>query len=129
MRPYPDPTWFTPIYVILSCIEVQLAIVCASMPIFWPIVEQSLTAIFVTYNVEVTEQHVEDRDPSYELKHFETCGRRINSTASTEELTHGLNSRSKVQYTLGMDPLDLDAQRKTGPYTQIDSRPKPKWEI
>jgi hypothetical protein len=88
MRPYPDPTWFTPIYVILSCIEVQLAIVCASMPIFWPIVEQSLTAIFVTYNVEVTEQHVEDRDPSYELKHFETCGRRKNSTASTEELTY-----------------------------------------
>lgn len=129
MRPYPDPTWFTPIYVILSCIEVQLAIICSSMPIFWPIVEQSLTAILVTYDVEIVEQRVEDRGFSYELKHLKTCGCRKNSSASTEELTQVSDSESRAQYTLGVDPLDSKAQREMGPHTQIDSRPKPKWEI
>ncbi|KAF2131091.1 hypothetical protein P153DRAFT_337327 [Dothidotthia symphoricarpi CBS 119687] len=129
MRPYPDPTWYSPIYVILSCVEVQLAIICASMPIFWPMIEQSLAAIFVTYQVEVVEQRVEDRGFTYELEHIKTRESVKSSSASTEELTQGLGSDSKVQYSLGVDPLDAEAHREMGPHTHIGSRPKPKWEI
>jgi hypothetical protein len=129
MRPYPDPTWFTPIYVVLSCIEVQLAIICASIPIFWPIIEQSLKAIFVSYDVEIFEQHIEVGEYSYGLEHTKACRGRKSSSASMEELTQGSGSDSRLQYSVGVDPLDSKAQRDIGPHTRIDSGPKYKWEI
>lgn len=129
MRPYPDPTWFTPIYVILSSIEIDLAIICASMPIFWPIIEQSIAAIFVSYTVEIVEQHIEDHRLTYELEHTKTRGSVKSSSASTEELTQGMTLDAKAQYSLGVDPLDVEAQSNMGLQTQINSQPKPKWEM
>jgi hypothetical protein len=129
MRPYPDPTWFTPIYVILSSIEIDLAIICASMPIFWPIIEQSFAAIFVSYAIEIVEQRVEDHGLTYELKHTKTRGSVKSSSASTEELTQGISLDMKVQYSLGIDPLDVEAQSEMGLQTQINSQPKLKWEL
>jgi hypothetical protein len=124
MYPYPDPTWHTPIFVILSGLEISLAIMCASMPIFWPIIEQSFSAIFVSFDVEIVEQRVENRGLSYELEHTQSRGSRKSSSASTEELTHG-----KTSYSVGLDPLDQEAQNDAGPQTHINSQPKPKWEI
>jgi hypothetical protein len=129
MRPYPDPTWFTPIYAILSSLEIELAITCASMPIFWPIIEQSFTAIFVSYDVEIVEQRVDGHGLSYELEHKKSHESRKSSSASTEELTQGL-TQGKTQFSVGLDPLDTEAQLDLGPQTHIGSQPvKSKWEI
>jgi hypothetical protein len=49
-----DFTWWYPFTLILSCLEVDFAIMCASMPIFWPVVFASLSQIFVTKEVRVT---------------------------------------------------------------------------
>jgi hypothetical protein len=92
-------------------------------------IEQSFAAIFVTYDVKIVEQRVEDRGLTYELEHTKTHESIRSSSASTDELTHEVASEPKVQYSVGVDPLDTEAQREMGPYTQIDSRPKPKWEI
>lgn len=129
MRPYPDPTWFTPIYVILSNTEIQLAIICASMPIFWPIIEQSFAAIFVRYDVEVVEQRIDTHGFAYELEHAKTHGSVNSGGTSTEDLTQGASGDAKVQYSVGLDPLDMEAQSEIGPHTQIRSQPKPKWQI
>lgn len=40
----------------LSSLEVSLAITAASLPVFWPILTQNLSAIFVTTEVRVTRE-------------------------------------------------------------------------
>ncbi|KAI1333937.1 hypothetical protein F5Y15DRAFT_430164 [Xylariaceae sp. FL0016] len=55
--PVLDPTWYGPKSIVLAAIEVDLASVVASVPIFWPIVEQTFGKIFVTQEVHVTHHH------------------------------------------------------------------------
>ncbi|KAH8885484.1 hypothetical protein GQ53DRAFT_695932, partial [Thozetella sp. PMI_491] len=49
-----DATWYAPVTMLLSIAEVTLASICASIPIFWPVLSSSFGAIFVTKEVEVT---------------------------------------------------------------------------
>jgi hypothetical protein len=49
-----DFTWWYPEVLIISCLEVDFAIMCASMPIFWPTVVASWSHIFVTNEVHIS---------------------------------------------------------------------------
>ena len=52
-----DPTWYGVKSIVLAAIEVDLASICASVPVFWPMLTQSLNKIFVTQEVHVVHQH------------------------------------------------------------------------
>ncbi|KAI1826877.1 hypothetical protein F4861DRAFT_19252 [Xylaria intraflava] len=52
-----DPTYFGPQSIVLASIEVDLASIVASIPVFWPMLTQSWGAIFVTKEVLVTHHH------------------------------------------------------------------------
>jgi len=52
-----DPTWYSPTAAGLANIEIHLAVVCASLPIFWPSIEKTLDKIFVTKEVHVTSEY------------------------------------------------------------------------
>lgn len=56
--PTHDPTWYAPISLLLGVLEINAASVCASVPIFWPMVAP-LLGIFVTreVSVQVVEYH------------------------------------------------------------------------
>ncbi|KAI1765676.1 hypothetical protein GGR53DRAFT_254977 [Hypoxylon sp. FL1150] len=55
--PTRDPTWYTPITIILAVLEVDSASVCASMPIFWPVLRNMTWGkIFVTQEVNITRE-------------------------------------------------------------------------
>lgn len=132
LEPYPDFTWWTPISIILSCLEVDLAITCASMPIFWPVFQKSFAAIFVSHQIEVVETRVEAHGLAYELEHTKSQGHRSlrsDSGTSTHELTNNTEDGYKEQYSVGVDPLGLEAQSGQGLQTNIQSEPKRKWEI
>ena len=58
--PTHDPTWYGPISILLGVLEINVASICASVPIFWPVVAPYLGSIFVTHEVSV--QVVEYRD-------------------------------------------------------------------
>lgn len=58
--PTHDPTWYAPISILLGVLEINAASVCASVPIFWPMVAPYLGTIFVTREVSV--QVVEYQD-------------------------------------------------------------------
>lgn len=77
--------------MIISCLEVDFAIICASMPIFWPTVVTNWNAIFVTKEVHVTHQ---DRVQDFEM------GRptSLKSTASREGLTKLPSGEQKPYY-------------------------------
>jgi hypothetical protein len=49
-----DFTYWYPEVLIISCLEVDFAIMCASMPIFWPTVVANWSHIFVTKEVRVS---------------------------------------------------------------------------
>ncbi|OJD36364.1 uncharacterized protein BKCO1_12000177 [Diplodia corticola] len=58
--PVTDPTWLATTSIVLSCLEVNIAVLCASIPIFWPLIS-ALTSgkIFVVDEVIV---HTEERE-------------------------------------------------------------------
>lgn len=54
-----DSTFYAPETVLLSSLEVNLASICASVPIFWPVLRRQVFRILVTKEVEITRG---DRD-------------------------------------------------------------------
>jgi hypothetical protein len=78
-----DFTFWWPEVLIFSCLEVDFAIMCASMPIFWPTVMAAWTEIFVTH--EVTVSH--DRNSRYtERGTYPMELQRTRSTKSHESM-------------------------------------------
>ncbi|KAJ4378512.1 hypothetical protein N0V86_006218 [Didymella sp. IMI 355093] len=132
LSPYPDFTWWTPISIILSCLEIDLAIMCASMPIFWPVIQRSFSAIFVSHQIEIVETRAEGVGYTYELEHTKTRGAqsvRSSSGTSTHELTNDVEEIYKEPISIGIDPLSEEAQNGQGLQTNINSEPKRRWEI
>ncbi|KAH7084880.1 hypothetical protein BKA63DRAFT_4610 [Paraphoma chrysanthemicola] len=130
--PYVDFTWWSPLMIIPSCLEIDLAIICASIPIFWPVIEKSLSAIFVSYEVNVSEERVvDDYGLAYELEYTKTGpSERTKSTSGTsiEALTR--EDKAKLQaYSVGNDPLSEEAQNGFGFQANVETKPKPKWEL
>jgi hypothetical protein len=114
--------------IILSCLEIDLAIICASMPIFWPIIEKSFASILVSYEVDVTEERVDDDyGLAYELEHTKSLGQRsLRSGTSMEGLTGGDEDATNIpKFSIGPDPLDEVVNFQAS----VRSKPKPKWEI
>jgi hypothetical protein len=118
-------------------VEIDLAIICTSVPIFWPAISDSLAAIFVSFEVKITEQRMNDEfGPTYRLedvKSNEAASPRSSSAASTNDLMNdheGVDARGPLQnYSIGIDPLGSEAQSGNGLETHIKSLPKPKWEL
>ncbi|XXH02151.1 hypothetical protein Hte_008519 [Hypoxylon texense] len=52
-----DPTWYAPISIMLGALEVNVASICASVPIFWPSLKARLDEIFVTREVTITTRN------------------------------------------------------------------------
>ncbi len=51
--PTRDPTWYGPKSILLMVLEVNVASICVSVPIFWPVLSPYLGAIFVTHEFSV----------------------------------------------------------------------------
>lgn len=67
--PVLDPTWYGPKSIVLAAIEVDLASICASVPVFWPVLTESFGKIFVTQEVHVTHTHRRlSGEDGYELR-------------------------------------------------------------
>ncbi|TEA16146.1 hypothetical protein C8034_v001061 [Colletotrichum sidae] len=49
-----DVTWYAPVPMVLTALEIDVAAICASLPVFWPVLKSSMGNIFVTHEVKVT---------------------------------------------------------------------------
>jgi hypothetical protein len=119
-----DFTWWLPEVLIFSCLEVDFAIMCASMPIFWPTVMAAWTEIFVTQEVTV----IHDRrsryiDHSIDYLELErTTSTKTNS--STEGLKKSLSREGKPWFKTfnpetGKGPGSGFTQVEVQPYAQM----------
>ncbi|KAF2115940.1 hypothetical protein BDV96DRAFT_599480 [Lophiotrema nucula] len=94
-----DFTWWYPLTLIISCIEVDFAIMCASMPIFWPLITSSWNEIFVTREVHVTHHYRLDDSSDGVNGGYEMDGRNsLKSCTSQEGLTRTKTLRVKTDY-------------------------------
>ncbi|TKW48601.1 hypothetical protein CTA1_3292, partial [Colletotrichum tanaceti] len=64
-----DPSWYGCVPIVLAAVEVNLATICASLPVFWPTLQKNLNQIFITKEVEITSEirrfsTLEDGDPA-----------------------------------------------------------------
>ena len=62
-----DPTWYGPVSIILAAIEVDAATVCASAPIFWPLISARWSGVFVTQEIKITRHQRMDECDEIEL--------------------------------------------------------------
>ncbi|XPS76820.1 hypothetical protein M3J09_008865 [Ascochyta lentis] len=111
-----DFTWWYPEVLIISCLEVDFAIMCASMPIFWPTVVANFNAIFVTKEVHITHQ---DRVQDFEM------GRptSLKSTASQEGLTKLPSGGQKSYY---YNDFDTDTGTGKSPALTVNEQEAPQ---
>lgn len=65
-----DATWFAPDAILLATVEGSLASICASVPIFWPILVKHIGNILVTQEIQIVHEErcvVEDKDDRYKM--------------------------------------------------------------
>ncbi|ORY62362.1 uncharacterized protein BCR38DRAFT_238396 [Pseudomassariella vexata] len=51
--PHQDPTWYGTLPVLIADMENLTSIMCASIPVFWPVLTESIDKIFVTHEVTI----------------------------------------------------------------------------
>ena len=84
-----DFTWWYPGVMIFASLEVDFAIICASIPIFWPVIVDSLPQIFVTQEVRVTHHKrlPDSGNMEYELGIVKSHGDSQENLTKIEEQT------------------------------------------
>ena len=83
-KPTFDPSWYGASSIIQGVVELNLGMVCASVPIFWPVIERAGFQIFVTKEVEITsEMRLESMDDDPEAG----CG-RVSGASGSFDLRH-----------------------------------------
>ncbi|KXJ92904.1 hypothetical protein Micbo1qcDRAFT_203069 [Microdochium bolleyi] len=63
--PVMDPTWYACSAIVLAVVEVDMASMCASIPIFWPILQDGWGRIFVTQEIEIVHESRLSGDTQY----------------------------------------------------------------
>lgn len=119
--PTRDPTWYGPITMLLAVLEVDAAAVCASVPIFWPVLSNKLGGIFVTQEIEIRR---ETRFFPMDEEEAAVGGRgRGRGPAIMMAQPH---SRTGSEAELKQDHLDSDAKQPssyTGSYSMKSMDP------
>lgn len=135
--PTKDPTWYSPISILLAVLEVDCASICASVPIFWPALVESWGMIFVTKEITVTHEHRLDRLRGHSSMGFDLSNSGSHSRAGSEtelriELKEQKSSRDlhyADEFVIGqVDPLRRSNSISRNAQVRIETeRDRKKW--
>lgn len=107
--PVHDPTWYGPITIILAVLEVDCAAICASIPIFWPVLAAQWGSVFITQEIKITR---EDRyfEEEERLSTHTSRGDGSEVELKRTESAHSVGSRGGTHYNdmfvmQSVDPL------------------------
>jgi hypothetical protein len=103
--PTHDPTWWGPITIILANLEVQIACICASVPIFWPVLESRFGSPIIVQREVVIER--EERWPAAPRGDSEAELGKLGNLGFPEPAVMGHQRETyKDEYVLSqIDPL------------------------
>ncbi|CAI6342283.1 unnamed protein product [Periconia digitata] len=117
-----DFPWWFPLTLIFSALEVDFAIITASIPIFWPVIVRSLPQIFVTQEIHVTHHsRLTDNGNDFEMGRPQS----LKSNNSQEGLTC-VATGGKTDYN---DTFVVDHVTGKTPQNRVEIavRPPKKW--
>ncbi|OHW98770.1 integral membrane protein [Colletotrichum incanum] len=103
-----DFPWYGPVSIVLACVEVDLAMVASSVPIFWPVLRQKFPGIFVTKEVAVTREarRLESVELDDDIGTEEGRRSRVGSEASLRQENRGAGVRYMDEFVANqVDPL------------------------
>ncbi|KAK4160532.1 hypothetical protein QBC43DRAFT_325421 [Cladorrhinum sp. PSN259] len=112
-----DLSWNGPTPTGLAVVEICLASICAALPIFWPVIENSWGIIFVTYQVEVK------RESGIFIPRKVNKQQRRRSASSNVELTICEPQQQLAGDLPGWDPYVGDAKTGLGESDAIVESP------
>jgi hypothetical protein len=122
-----DFTWWFPLLMIISAIEVDFAIITASIPIFWPVIVSSLPQIFVTHEVHITRHERLPDQPNggdFEMDRPNS----LKSNNSQEGLTwKQANSKTDYNDSFVLDHVTGKAQENGRVEIQVQQAKAGKW--
>jgi hypothetical protein len=107
-KPVFDPTWYSPLSILLALFEVDAAAICGSVPIFWPQIRKhwsSLNHIMVVREVRVTS---ESRESENDLDENDNDEAKLTRSGRSSGRTRrgSSNSRGSVMES-EMDEIDV----------------------
>ncbi|KAI2619874.1 hypothetical protein GGS26DRAFT_322908 [Hypomontagnella submonticulosa] len=114
--PTRDPTWYGPISIVLAVLEVDAASVCASVPIFWPVLSNmDWGKIFVTQEVNITREtrYMEDDEDrlTRDMTHSRTGSEADLGADSSRKALRNKEMYYQDSYILSqVDPLRKSAE-------------------
>ncbi|KAH8681765.1 hypothetical protein BX600DRAFT_31080 [Xylariales sp. PMI_506] len=117
--PTHDPTWYGPISLILAILECGCASICASVPIFWPVLSPYLGAIFVTQEVSV-EHEYRDVDEESKIQHSSHSLQRRGSDTEMKVLDNNKPNMHYFYIDEGEVPL-RSPSKQPGTHTRVRS--------
>lgn len=141
-----DPSWYGCVSIVLAAVEVDMAVVCASVPVFWPVLHSTGFEIFITKEVQVTsESRLGSIDHTEEAIELQFAGAMpagagagtnmldrqasLRSKAGSEENLHKASSRHSSDgshhghYNHKFGLSEVDPSSRT-PWTQPSTRVK-----
>ncbi|TQN64425.1 hypothetical protein CSHISOI_10995, partial [Colletotrichum shisoi] len=103
-----DFPWYAPISIVLSAVEVDVAMIASSVPIFWPVLRKRFPGIFVTKEVEVTREvrRLESVELDDDVGAEEGRSSRVGSEASLRQENRGGDGLYRDEFvTNQIDPF------------------------
>lgn len=105
-KPYVDFSWWSPTMVLLAALEVNIAILAVSCPVFWPMIEEHFFGIVVQHEVQVTSRQVSGFKSLEDADGKSEHGSEARLAKETERAKRG---KHQTYYTeqLALEPLGL----------------------
>ncbi|KAF1955829.1 hypothetical protein CC80DRAFT_79793 [Byssothecium circinans] len=124
-----DFTWWYPLIMILSSIEIDFAIITASIPIFWPVIVASLPEIFVTHEVHITRHERLPEESSGAGDYEMDRPNSLKSNNSQEGLTwKQANSKTDYNDSFVVDHVMGKVQDNTKVEIQVQPAKNGQWK-
>ncbi|GKT77445.1 integral membrane protein [Colletotrichum tofieldiae] len=107
-HPTLDPSWYGCTPIVLAAVEINLATICASLPVFWPTLQKNIGQIFITKEVEITSEirrfsTLQNEEATAELRDFsprkpsKALGNDSNARWYTETLSLARSTKTEVE--------------------------------
>ncbi|CAH0051370.1 unnamed protein product [Clonostachys solani] len=121
-----DHSWYAPPLCLLGMLEVNVACIGASIPVFWPVIRSTMNAIFVTREIDVQvasrSMHLERSESLY--SHDNSDGeRRLWNSNSRGESSH----KEHYKDTYIMDHVDPLRKKKSGAVDSVITADRNKY--
>lgn len=110
-----DPTWYGCVSIVLGAVEVDMAVICASVPVFWPVLKSGGFQILITREVQVTSRLMSNDDAGK--------GTKLQYTTMPPDANIGANRLARHESLQSKDGSEENLRMASSGYNSSDGGP------